>query len=282
MAKILILCITLKDSIERQANIAQQIEALKKAAPDIQVDFQFFDAVYGKKLPAEYLSFIDLHRQFSGLCDHALGPSEIGCFLSHMILWQRHAQGDYAEYDRIIIIEDDVFFNFNHIYEKLISLLETNPPFAFLGGHSQPSRRRIRGYASQDQLYFNMSGPKDLYTATFAYSLSREQAHIFVNKQIQRLTFIDDWKYLLQKQNTVPFYFCFEHDDEIPSSIASDRKIFMKKPNRFKKNFRKMKNDVISRIISLFLFKKIVRLASFLSNPKNALKKAETKKIHQD
>jgi len=271
MKKILILCVSLKDSETRRETIKSQIRHLQKNILDIQIDFDFFDAVYGKKLPAEYLSFIDLRRQFSGLCDHALGPSEIGCFLSHMILWQRHAQGDYAQYDRIIIIEDDVIFNFNQIHEKLLSLIETHPSFAFLGGHSQPSRRRIRGYTSQDQLYFNMSGPKDLYTATFAYSLTREQARIFVEKQIKRLTYIDDWKYLLQKHNTVPFYFCFEHDDEIPSSIASDRQNFMKKPNRFKKNYRKIRNDLVSRIISLFLFKKIIRLSAFIAANKNSL-----------
>ncbi|MCG9511849.1 glycosyltransferase family 25 protein [Acinetobacter pittii] len=271
MAKILILCVSLKDSKTRQDNISHQIQILKQTVSDIQIDFHFFEAVYGKKLPPEYLSFIDLRRQFSGLCEHALGPSEIGCFLSHMILWQRHAQGNYTQYDRIIIIEDDVIFNFNQIHEKLISLIETNPSFAFLGGHSQPSRRRIRGYTSQDQLYFNTSGPKDLYTATFAYSLTREQARIFIDKQIKRLTYIDDWKYLLQKHTTVPFYFCFEHDDEIPSSIASDRQNFMKKPNRFKKNYRKIRNDLVSRIISLFLFKKIIRLSTFIAASNNRL-----------
>ncbi|KCY14251.1 LPS glycosyltransferase subfamily domain protein [Acinetobacter baumannii 1284800] len=40
----------------------------------------------------------------------------------------------------------------------------------------------------------------------------------------------------------------------------------MKKPNRFKKNFNKMKNDLISRVISLFIFKKIIRLAYFLQS----------------
>lgn len=255
---------SLKESEARRETIKSQIQYLQEHTLDIQINFDFFDAVYGKKLPAEYLAFIDLHRQFSDLSNNALGPSEIGCFLSHMILWQRHAQGDYAQYDRIIIIEDDVIFNFNQMREKLISLIQTNPPFAFLGGHSQPSRGRIRGYASRDKLYFNMSGPKDLYTATFAYSLTREQAHRFVEKQIKRLTYIDNWKYLLQKQMTVPFYFCFEHDDEIPSSIASDRQNFMKKPNRFKKNYRKIRNDLISRVISLFLFKKIIRLSTFI------------------
>ncbi|WP_313036407.1 glycosyltransferase family 25 protein [Acinetobacter sp.] len=271
MKKILILCVSLKESKTRQDNISQQIQALTHAVSDIQIDFQFFDAIYGKNLAPEYLTFLNISREFAGKCEHELGASELGCFLSHMIIWQRIAQGDYKNYDRVIIIEDDVLFNFEQINQKLHSFLDTNPAFVFLGGHSQPSRRRIRGYTSLDHLYFNMTGPKDLYTATFAYSLTAEKAHEFVRKQIKSLTFIDDWKYLLAGSVSIPFYYCFEHDDEMQSSIADDRKNFMKKPNRFKKNFRKIRNDVISRIISLFLFKKIIRLSTFIAANKAML-----------
>ncbi|MEA1229018.1 glycosyltransferase family 25 protein [Acinetobacter sp. IRS14] len=266
MKKILILCVSLQGSNKRQEKIKQQHQDLQSVISDIQIDFEFFDAIYGKKLPQEYLTFLNLSRQFAGLCDHELGPSELGCWLSHMIIWQRLAQGDYQTYDRVIIIEDDVIFQTKHIQQKLHSLLETNPSFAFLGGHSEPSRRRIRGYTSNDELYFNMTGPKDLYTATYAYSLTTETAKNFVSKQIHKLTYIDDWKYLLAGDVSTPFYYCFEHDDEMQSHIASDRKAYMKKPNRFKKNFNKMKNDLISRIISLFIFKKIIRLAFFLNS----------------
>ena len=271
MNKILILCISLKDSKARQDNISHQIQALKQAVSDIQIDFQFFEAVYGKELPPEYIVFLDLRRKFSGQCEHALGPSEFGCFLSHMTLWQRLAQGDYAEYNRIIILEDDVIVNLNHITEKLNSLISLNPDFAFLSGNTEPSRRRIRGFNSDDHLYFNLTGPKDLYTGAYAYSLTPEKAQFFIEKQIKKLTYLDDWTYLLKSSTTTPYYYCFEHDDEMQSNIAGDRKIFMKKPNRFKKNYRKIRNDLVSRIISLFLFKKIIRLSAFIAANKNSL-----------
>lgn len=273
MAKILILCITLKDSIERQQKLTQNIEILKKTVKDIQIDFQFFDAVYGKALPPEYIVFLDLSRKFAGQCEHVLGPSEFGCYLSHMKIWQRLSQGDYSAYNRVIILEDDVMVNLNHINEKLKSLIETNPDFAFLSGNTKPSRRRIRGYTSEDGLYFNLTGPKDLYTGAYAYSLTPKTAQKFIEKQIKKLSYLDDWTYLLQGSITSPYYYCFEHNDDMQSNIAPDRQIFMKKPNRFKKNYRKIKNDVISRIISLFLFKKIIRLANFITNQKNILKK---------
>ncbi|TCB49813.1 glycosyltransferase family 25 protein [Acinetobacter sp. ANC 4779] len=264
MKKILILCVSLKESLDRQEKITKQLITLKNSIQDIQIEFSFFDAVYGKKLQPEYLTFLNISRQIANQCEHDLGPSELGCFLSHMILWQRLSQGDYKTYDRVIIIEDDIILDFKNIHQKLNSLLKENPEFAFLGGHSEPSRRRIRGYVSKDQQYFNMTGPKDLYTATYAYSLTPETARNFVYKQIKSLTYIDDWKYLLAGSISTPFYYCFEHDDAQESHIANDRKNFMKKPNRFKKNFNKIKNDVISRFISLFVFKKIIRLADFL------------------
>ncbi len=75
----------------------------------------------------------------------------------------------------------------------------------------------------------------------------------------------------LSHQPLPHYYYCFEHDDEMQSNIAGDRKIFMKKPNRFKKNYRKIRNDLVSRIISLFLFKKIIRLSAFIAANKNSL-----------
>ena len=266
MKKILILCVSLKESLDRQERIKEQIRTLKNHIQDINIDFSFFEAIYGKNLRPEYLTFLNLSRQIAGQCEHELGPSEFGCFLSHMILWQRLVQGDYKDYDRVIIIEDDVIFNLNNINEKLLSLINTNPSFTFLGGHTEPSRRRIRGYISQDNFYFNMTGPRDLYTSTYAYSLTVDTAKEFIYKQIKCLSFIDNWKYLLAGKIEIPFYFCFEHDEEQISGISNDRQKYMKKPNRFKKNFNKIKNDLLSRIISLFLFKKIIRLSDFLKN----------------
>ncbi|MFH3721617.1 glycosyltransferase family 25 protein, partial [Acinetobacter baumannii] len=54
MKKILILCVSLKGSNERQEKIKQQHQSLQSVIHDIQIDFEFFEAIYGKKLPNEY------------------------------------------------------------------------------------------------------------------------------------------------------------------------------------------------------------------------------------
>lgn len=262
--KILVVCVSLKESGNRRPQIESMISELKSLSKNIQIDFQFFDAVYGKKLAPEYLALINLSRQLAGQCKRQLGAAEIGCLLSHLFIWQRLVQGAYSSYDRIVIIEDDVTLNPHLIGEKLDSLVHESHPFAFLGGHTKQSRRRIRGFESKDNLYFNMTGPKDLYTATFAYSLLPSAADVFLRKLIGKISYVDDWKYLLSHQLTTPYYYCFDHNYEEISSIEVDRTNYARKPNRFRKNFLKMKNDLLSRLISMFVFWKVMRLSQFL------------------
>ena len=271
MHNILFIYISLKDSQIRQKDLESQLAKLKNDIKDIKIDYCMFNAINGKKLPKEYVQILDLRRQLSNICSHSLGPSEFGCLLSHLMIWQKLVNGDYKHYSRIVILEDDVILNYNHIEKKLKHILDSKPDFAFLGGHNATARRRIRGYSHPNQLCFNLAGPKDLYTGAFAYTLTPSTAEHFIYKQTKSLTYLDDWTYLLKNKLTVPFYYCFDHNYELESSIVPDRDLYMKKPNRFKKNYTKIKNDIISRIISLFLFKNITRLSTFTMSEKNKL-----------
>lgn len=263
---ILIICVSLLESLARRTEMVEQIQLLKNNLSDtFDISFEFFDAVNGKQLPKELLEFFEIKRAQDNLCQHKLGPSEIGCFFSHFLIWQKISRGDYDQYKRVIIIEDDVYLIQDNLIDKFHSIVNEQSYFSFLGGHSKPSRSRIRGFESKDHLYFNLAGPKDLYTATFAYTVSKKAASDFISKFLDRLSYIDDWKYLLTDIKLIPFYYIFDHDDEITSSIADDRKQFATKPNRFKKNFSKIKNDLFSRLFALILFKKIERLSMFIS-----------------
>lgn len=264
--KILLICISLKQSTERREDILKEINKLKGLATDVDVSFEFFDAIYGKDLAPEYLSFINIAREQAGQCKRPLGPGEIGCLLSHMFIWQRQIEGYYDSYDRIIIIEDDVYLNSNKINEKLLDISHSKEDFIFLGGHTLQSRRRIHGYPSQNHLFFYMLGPSDLYTTTCAYSINKNIAQDFLNKLIKKPTFVDDWKYLLKYRFKTPYYFCFEQGGKDDSAINTDRLTNknIKKPNRLQKNLTKVKNDIIARIKVLLVFKKYASLESFL------------------
>lgn len=220
--QILFICISLKKSTERRKDILKEINKLKELATDINISFEFFDAIYGKDLAPEYLSFINIAREQAGLCKRPLGPSEIGCLLSHMFIWQRQAQGNYDKYDRVIILEDDVYLNSNKINKKLIDISHSKENFIFLGGHTLQSRTRIYGYSSNNSLSFITLGPSDLYTAACAYSITSKEAATLLDRIIKKPTFADDWKYLLSNKYSIPFYFCFEQGGK---SIAQSIKI---------------------------------------------------------
>jgi len=263
---ILILCISLEQSKDRRENIEKEIDKLKSLCTNTDIDFQFFNGIYGRDLAPQYLSFINISREQAAQCKRPLGAGEIGCLLSHMFIWQNQIDGQYDQYDRIIIIEDDVYLNTNQIDKKILDIVDSKEEFIFLGGHTLQSRTRIHGYPSANNLFFYMLGPSDLYTTTCAYSVTKAKAQDFLYKLIKRPTYVDDWKYLLKNRLTTPYYFCFEQGGKNDSAINLDRlqNKNIKKPNRIQKNLTKIKNDIIARLKLLIVFKHCSSLAEFL------------------
>lgn len=264
-ASLLIICISLKQSVARRNNITDEIQQLEQLCPELSIDFKFFDGIYGKDLAPEYLSFINIAREQAGLCQRPLVTGEIGCLLSHLFVWQRLINGDYDQYQRVIIIEDDVYLNKNRLNEKLLDIQNSKEDFIFLGGHALKSRTRIHGYASDNQLYFNMLGPSYLYSTACAYSLNKAAATDFLYKLIAKPTFVDDWQYLLKDRFKVMHYFCFEQGGEEDSTIGSNRVDV--KPSttidRLKKNLPKIMQDLVARLKLLMVFKRCTSLSQF-------------------
>lgn len=262
---LLIVCISLQGSISRRENVANEIQKLIQLTPDVSIAFDFFDGIYGKDLAPEYLSFINIAREHAGLCQRPLIAGEIGCLLSHLFVWQRLINGEYDQYNRVIIIEDDVFLNKNKINEKLVDIAESKEDFIFLGGHALKSRTRIHGYPSKNQLYFNMLGPSYLYSTACAYTLNKSTASVFLSKLITKPSFVDDWQYLLRYRFKVPHYFCFEQGGEEDSTIGYDRVDYKPKGiiNRLKKNLPKIGRDFLARLKVLLVFKHCMSLAQF-------------------
>ncbi|MHA3081026.1 glycosyltransferase family 25 protein [Acinetobacter sp. ANC 5502] len=266
--KVLFVCISLKQSTSRRENVLNELQKLRECVTDVEIDFKFFDAIYGKDLAPEYLSFINIAREQARQCKRPLGPGEIGCLLSHMFIWQRQIDGHYDSYNRVIILEDDVYLNTNKINEKILDISQSTEDFIFLGGHTLQSRTRIHGYPSKNQLFFKMLGPSDLYTTTCAYSVTAKTAKLFLNKLISKPTYVDDWKYLLKYRFITPYYFCFEQGGKDDSNINVDRikNKNIKKPNRLHKNLNKILHDFIARLKILITLRKNSSLASFLKN----------------
>lgn len=277
-AKVLFICISLKQSLERRKAIELEFIKLRQAVSDIEIELEFFNAIYGKDLTAETLALINIAREQAGQCKRPMSTGEIGCMLSHLFLWQRISEQRYAAYDRIVIIEDDVYLAAHHQHTaQLHSILNNPAEFIFLSGHSKKARTRILGYVSEDQTYFNMLGSRYQYTMTCAYSITLNEAGKLVRKMLAKTTVADDWKYLLSEQSEIPYYYFFEQGGENDSTIEAvdqNRQAFLAqyKENRFTKNAYKIWQDIQTLFKILLSLKKVKKLNQYIYDLISSLK----------
>ncbi|CAM5524603.1 glycosyltransferase family 25 protein [Eoetvoesiella caeni] len=90
--------ISLATAQERQAFMRQQLQSLN-------VPFEFFDAIHGVKNPDHYLfkKYNDTKRTQLRGANASLKLSQLGCFASHYLLWEKCVQDN----EPIIVLEDD-------------------------------------------------------------------------------------------------------------------------------------------------------------------------------
>jgi len=115
-----------------------RLELFKKQCPfdDVTV----IDAFDGKNMKDETSAIeLDMASRFNGL-----DPGEIGCFLSHLRIFNRMRKENlpYA-----LIFEDDAIFcdNFLDEYSKLIQDIPSDTDILYLGGRFEP-RYKMREY----------------------------------------------------------------------------------------------------------------------------------------
>lgn len=90
--------INLKRSIERREYITRHLS-------ELELQFDLIEAVDGKQLTPDELAAIYDREQAIEHTGRELTPSEIGCSLSHIKLYQKMVEEDLEE---VIILEDDV------------------------------------------------------------------------------------------------------------------------------------------------------------------------------
>lgn len=122
--------ISLKDSHERRARITRQIH-------DLQLSFQFFDAIDARQLaPADLQTIITQHRPYDGM---SLGTIAVG--KSHYEVIKNWAENEQTDY--LIVMEDDA--EITHQFQKFIDNLRLLKEISFailkIGGRYQKRRR---------------------------------------------------------------------------------------------------------------------------------------------
>ncbi len=96
--KLAIYVISLQAAQDRRSFMQQQLDGL-------QLPFEFFDAIYGSEDPDHYLfeKYNDKKRASRRGLNASLRLSQLGCFASHYLLWEKCSQTNTP----IIVLEDD-------------------------------------------------------------------------------------------------------------------------------------------------------------------------------
>ena len=137
-----IIVISLKNSTRRE-NIAKRLSGLG-------LDFTFFDATDGKKLPASVLESVD----YDFYPKHYLSPKpltlgEIGCAISHIKVYEHMVENNIKS---AIILEDDAIVSqhFKEIVEDTLNKINKNHELIFFDHGKVKShffkKRIVEGY----------------------------------------------------------------------------------------------------------------------------------------
>lgn len=166
-----IFIISLKNSPRR--------EFIAKRLSDLNLDFEFFDAVYGKDLSEEQLNQVD--REFSMTRFATRKPltlGEIGCAMSHINLYH-HIVNNKIE--KAIILEDDAIVSqeFEKIVEQSLDKVSSNMEILFFEHGKAKSyflkKKLVEGYKLVHYRYPSKTSKRAINRTT-AYLITLEGA----------------------------------------------------------------------------------------------------------
>ena len=161
-----IFVISLKSALDRRESITQQFL-------DINIKFQFFEAVNGK---AEIHPLFEKYNEKERLKKkgYPLSKGELGCFASHYLLWEKCVELD----ETLIIIEDDAQLNFNFIdFYKNYKMFSSKYEYLRLFVNDRKRKFELIAQISNLDVVRYLRGP----AATRAYIITPAAARKFIS-----------------------------------------------------------------------------------------------------
>lgn len=170
-SKLTVFVISLKKSPERRVLIKKHLES-------IGLDFEFFDAVYGKGLSEEEMDKL-CDREAMKNAPHWLTPSAVGCSLSHYYIYKEIIKRDlpYA-----LVLEDDIIFNKDFVacLDTATKQLKENDIMMLYYQSWEPIRLKSASKRQVCKSYATYT-PIDMYqpTCTAAYLITQAACRTF-------------------------------------------------------------------------------------------------------
>lgn len=169
--------VSLKRSVDRR-------ERIKKQLNDAGIDFTFFDA---ESISPEHWIYTKYNtnnaQRYKG---YQLTTPELGCFASHISLWEECKTSNQT----ILILEDNIEI-YGDIYRQLntIDSLAQDYGVVKLGNIFKRKFKNIRHIDSNYQLISNLKGA----CGTSAYAISPKTARLYLNNIDDFFEPVDDF-----------------------------------------------------------------------------------------
>lgn len=160
-----IFVISLADAIDRRTQIAAQMLHYGLA-------FEFVNAVNGRSLNAEQEALVDKNWQ-ARRSGEPMRPSEIGCAMSHALLWKRILKEGHPS---AIILEDDAIINQDFV-EFALNEISLPKECQLLVFHCYPNQFGERNSFIPLNNKYNIYRPFRRFFGTCGYYLTREAAY---------------------------------------------------------------------------------------------------------
>lgn len=205
---------------------------IKEMADSLGLFVFFEDAIYGNNLQKSYIDNINSTEWVLRKYKRNIGPSEIGCSLSHRNIYSEIRKED----DFFIILEDDVFFDFRlkELAKIDTSLLNKKSLYLLGGQDGLTSKDMIITTSKYDVLSLSndiifkrvIFSDKYVYR-TCSYMIHSELAEELFNFSKEKFYLADDWLNLSKNKvfNKIYISEIISHPvDLVDSNIENERK----------------------------------------------------------
>lgn len=217
-----IVVISLIDDVKRRKIIQKEINKY-------QLNFIFFDAIYGKDIAGGEYYKLCKNENFLFNRRVILSPGEVGCKLSH-----ENVIRDFiykSKSDWLVVLEDDISFKFDPRF--LLSELDNfdENSIIHLGGQEGLNNSKrvvkynkvvLRGYTVSKICPITL---RWLYR-TCGYVISRKVAERVYSVYQSHNFVVDDWRFLTKKANVKEVLYCdmVKHPEDLSTSkIEAER-----------------------------------------------------------
>ena len=202
------------------------------------VEFEFIDAINGRELPDDFLNKINGYEWTRLKYRRPLGPSEVGCALSHHKIYRKN---DNAEC-WFVVLEDDVSFDerFRILINANTSNLDKNSLYLLGGQEGLDSFRHVilskfgKNAINQEIIFSRTLYSERFLFRTCCYLIHSSLASKILYFNSDKMILADDW-YNLSKYKVIRKIYYIDlvkHPNDMDNSlIHSEREKFGKKNN---------------------------------------------------